>query len=147
MGFCQFTFTDGSGTNRPLRLAEAEAWIGAALATARALQEYDRELLPATLDPEPLARAEHLHEQWSAWFEEAQVLVRLIREKLSPSQCAGLAGFHDLRIQAARAAAIIQVPPREEAVRLMKIRSGEIETIPLDIARERERLAKLRAEQ
>jgi hypothetical protein len=61
----------------------AERWVAAALATARALHEYDRWLYP--VDPARLRAAEELHAAWRRWTEDAEALLQQIRT-LSPAK-------------------------------------------------------------
>jgi len=51
----------------------AGRWVAAALAHAAALREYDQWLY--TSDPARVPAAEHLHDAWRLWAQEAQAVL------------------------------------------------------------------------
>src|SRR5688572_9044567 len=63
-----------------LTAEQAEHWVAAALAEARALRQHDEHLFPACDDASALQTSQRLHAAWRRWAEQAE----LIRARLRP---------------------------------------------------------------
>ena len=55
---------------------EAEQWIRAALAEAKALRQHDARLYPLGGDPAALSTARALHDAWRQWAQNADAILR-----------------------------------------------------------------------
>ena len=92
----------------PLSSQEAEQWIRAALADAKALRQHDARLYPLTADPAASSTATALHDAWRQWAENADaILGRLTGAATAP------AGLHELRVAIGYARGLAGLSPEE----------------------------------
>jgi dihydrodipicolinate synthase/N-acetylneuraminate lyase len=110
-----------------LTAQQAEHWVAAALAEARALQQHDQQLFPSTGDQTSLRAAQHLHDAWKRWADDAEALYERIRPLLRARQ--HVAGAHDLDYAIGRARATVRIAPAEMLDREQRAQSGDVKTI------------------
>jgi hypothetical protein len=114
----------GTLPNLPEFTAEqAERWIEAALAEAKALRQHDDQLFPSSDDPTALYTARQLHDAWQRWVEGAEDLQRRILPLISTRR--HIAGAHDLEYAIGRTLAMLQVTPEGHLNALERIRRDE----------------------
>src|SRR5688572_5443512 len=80
---------------------QAEHWVAAALAEARALRQHDGQLFPSTDDAAAVRTAKALHAAWARWAEAAEALFERVRRLLAARR--HLAGANDLDYAIGRA--------------------------------------------
>ena len=114
---------------RELTTAQAQQWVEAALAEAKALRQHDGALYPLTDDAARVASARELHATWRAWRESADGLIRLL-----PADIDGEA-LLELKHQIARARALEDVPPEEILRRHRAVEDGTSRTYTVEEAR------------
>jgi hypothetical protein len=107
-----------------LTVEQAEGWVAAALAEARALRQHDEHLFPASADAAGLALAEQLHLAWRRWADEAAALYERVRPLLDARQ--HVAGAHDLDYAIGRAQAMLTLSPADIQARQEQVRRGEV---------------------
>jgi hypothetical protein len=110
-----------------LTIDQAEAWIAAALAEARALRQHDAQIYPVSQDPEQMRIAEELHAAWRRWAEQAGVLYDRVRPVLENRQ--HVIGADDLSYCLARARAMLSITPAQMLAREEQVRRGEVKTL------------------
>src|SRR5438067_4766743 len=86
-----------------LTIEQAENWIAAALAEAKALRQYDQHLYPPLTDPVALHTAHQLHDAWRHWADVAETLIQRVRPLLQGGRHITGAGDLDYAIARARA--------------------------------------------
>ena len=117
----------GTLPNLPeLTVEQAEGWVAAALAEARALRHHDEQLFPASDDPEALRVADELHAAWRRWADEAAALYERVRPLLNARR--HVAGAHDLDYAIGRAYAMLKLSPRDMLARQEQVRRGDVLT-------------------
>src|SRR6266542_3456450 len=94
---------------RDLTVEQAECWIEAALAEAKALRQHDEELYPVDNDPAAVRTAEQFHAAWRHWADAAEALYERVRPLLQAKQ--HLTGAHDLDYAIGRTRAMLQIAP------------------------------------
>lgn len=90
-----------------LTAEQAEPWIAAALAEAKALRQYDGRLYPQAGDAEALRVAEQLRIAWRRWAHDAEALYDRVRPLLRSH----VAGAHDLDYTIGWARAMLKLTP------------------------------------
>jgi hypothetical protein len=108
-----------------LTVEQAEHWIAAALAEARALRQYDEHLYPRLPDDAALQVANPLHEAWRRWLDAAEALYARVRPLLRRH----VAGAHDLDYAIARARAMVEVTPETMQARRDQVARGETKSL------------------
>src|ERR1700678_3642588 len=103
-------------------LDAVEHWIAAALAHAAALHVYDNRLYPR--EPERQAAAEHLHDAWRQWVEDAEVVLQQARTLGRGDR--DIAGFEALRDEIGFKKAMLRMPPALIARRREQVMRGEV---------------------
>jgi hypothetical protein len=126
-----------------LTVSQAEHWIAAALAEARALRQYDDKLFPPSADPAVFEPAKELHAAWSRWVDDSEALYERVRPLLRARQYVN--GATDLDHAIGRTRAMLQITPESWLEGLEEGRRGDV--VPHEeIRRElRDRLAQRRA--
>ena len=109
-----------------LTIEQAEHWIAAALAEAKALRQHDELLYPASDDPAIMQTARQLHSAWARWAEDAGVLYDHIHPLLRAGNHVG--GAHDLEYAIARAQATVRITPESMHARRGKVEGGDFKT-------------------
>jgi hypothetical protein len=107
-----------------LTLEQAEHWVAAALAQARALRQHDEQLWPSVDDAEHISRAEQLHAAWRIWADDASVLYQRLAPLMKAKRHVG--GAADLNYTIARTRAMLKLSPRDMLTRLDQMRRGEV---------------------
>lgn len=107
-----------------LTAEQAEHWVAAALAEAKALRQHDEQLFPSTDDAAALGRAHALHDAWSRWAEGAEVLFERVRPLLAARR--HVAGANDLDYAIGRARAMLQITPEDHVAAADQVRRGEV---------------------
>ena len=126
-----------------LTVTQAEHWITAALAEAKALRQYDDKLFPPTADPAVLDPAKELHAAWARWADDAEVLYERVRPLLRARHYVN--GAPDLDRAIGRTRAMLQITPESWLEGLEEGRRGDVVSHE-EIRRElRDRLAQRRA--
>src|SRR4051812_709711 len=117
----------GTLSNLPeLTLEQAEGWVAAALAEARALRQHDEHLFPASDAPESLRVADELHAAWRRWANAAATVYERLRPLLNARR--HVAGAHDLDYAIGRAYAMLKLSPRDMLARQEQVRRGDVLT-------------------
>lgn len=111
-----------------LTIEQAEYWIAAALAEAKALRQHDDRLYPVEGDGPALAAAMQLRSAWQRWADDADALLDRIRPHLK--QKVHVIGALDLDYAIGRARAMLSLTPEavmasREQVRRGAVRSAE----------------------
>jgi hypothetical protein len=106
-----------------LTVEQAERWVAAALAEARALRAYDEQMYPRDADPSSLAAANEVHAAWARWADAAEGLEGRVRplEKMRRH----VLGFIDLGHEIGRIRARLQVTPQSVLDDREEIRQGK----------------------
>jgi hypothetical protein len=107
-----------------LTVEQAEGWVAAALAEARALRQYDDPLFPANDDPDAMRVAEQLHGAWRRWGDEAAALYERVQPLLTSRL--HVAGAHDLDYAIGRTYAMLKLSPRDMLARQEQVRRGQV---------------------
>ena len=107
-----------------LTVEQAEHWVAAALAEARALRQYDDQMYPRDADPAALAVADGLHAAWAQWADQADALYDRIRPLLKERR--HIDGADDLDHAIGRIRARLQVTPESHLQGLEEIRRGDV---------------------
>jgi len=107
-----------------LTVEQAEHWIAAALAEAKALRQHDDQVYPASNDPPAMQTARQLHDAWRKWADDAEALY----DRLGPLLKEGrhLAGAHDLNYAIGRTRAMLKFSPEAMLARQEQVRRGEV---------------------
>jgi hypothetical protein len=109
-----------------LTIDQAEAWIAAALAEARALRQHDEQLDPASPDPAAMQAAHQLYTAWKKWADEAEALYDRLGPRLKDGR--HIAGAHDLNYAIGRARAMLKLTPEMMQARREQVARGEVLT-------------------
>jgi hypothetical protein len=126
-----------------LTVEQAEHWVAAALAEARALRQHDDQLFPATHTPAALEAARELHAAWSRWSDAAAALYDRLRPLLGSGRHVN--GAADLDYTIGRTRAMLQVTPESYLEGEDEARRGNV-VAHTEIRRElRDRMDKRRA--
>jgi hypothetical protein len=107
-----------------LTAEQAEHWVAAALAEARALRQHDTQLYRATHDPAAMWAAEQLHSAWRRWADEASALHARVQSLVGDGQ--RVAGADDLGYGIARANAMLKLSPELILNRAEQVRQGDV---------------------
>jgi len=107
-----------------LTVSQAEHWIAAALAEARALRQYDDKLFPPTADPAVFDPAKELHAAWARWVDEAEALYERVRPLLRAGQ--SVDGAQDLDRAIGRTRAMLQITPESWLEGLDEVHRGDV---------------------
>jgi len=99
-----------------------ERWIAAILAHAAALHVYDHRLYPR--EPERQASAEHLHDAWRQWVEDAEAV--LAQARTLGRRDGEITGFEALRDEIGFKKAMLRMPPALIARRREQVMRGEV---------------------
>jgi hypothetical protein len=110
-----------------LTVEQAEHWIAAALAEARAMRQHECQLWASSSEPAEVRRAEQLHAVWRKWAEDAKGLLQRVRPLLDARR--HVAGVHDLDYAIARVLAMVKIPPADMLKRENQVRRGEVVTM------------------
>lgn len=94
-----------------LTVDQAERWVAAALAEARALRAYDDRMYPRDADPAGLAAADKIHAAWGRWADAAEVLEDRVRPLVKTTR-QPVQGIGDLGHEIGRIRARLQVTPQ-----------------------------------
>lgn len=106
---------------------QAESWVAAALAEARALRQYDEQLYPPASDQEALGVARELHRAWGDWLAEAQALAERLRPLMAAKPT--VEGAEALETAMARARAVAGLTPDSMNARRDQVARGEVKSI------------------
>jgi hypothetical protein len=107
-----------------LTISQAEHWIAASLAEARALRQYDDKLFPPTADPAVLDPAKELHAAWARWADEAEALYERVRPLLRAGR--SVDGAQDLDRAIGRTRAMLQITPESWLEGLEEVHRGDV---------------------
>ena len=126
-----------------LTAEQAEHWVAAALAEARALRQHDAQLFPGDDSAAALAAAKELHAAWLRWAEAAEALYEHLRGSIRSGRHVN--GASDLDYAIGRTRAMLQITPESYRRSVAEVRRGE--TVPHEeIRRElRDRMEQRRA--
>jgi hypothetical protein len=126
-----------------LTVEQADHWVAAALAEARALRQHDDQLFPATDTPAALEAARELHAAWSRWSDAAAALHARLRPLLESGRHVN--GATDLDYAIGRTRAMLQITPESYLEGEEEGRRGDV--VPhAEVRRElRDRMDKRRA--
>lgn len=107
-----------------LTAEQAEHWVAAALAEARALRQHDEHLFPNCDKPSALRASHQLHAAWRRWADHAES----IRQRLRPLLHAGqrVNGADELGHAVGRALAMLTITPEDQLQALEQIRRGHV---------------------
>lgn len=103
---------------------QAEHWVAAALAEAKALRQHDGQLFPESDDPAPVRAAKALHAAWSRWADAAEALYERVRPLLAARRHVG--GANDLDYTIGRIRAMLQITPEDQLAALDEVRRGDV---------------------
>ena len=92
-----------------LTIEQAEHWVAAALAEARALRQHNEQLYPETNTPAALEASRELHAAWSRWSDGAAALYDRLRPLVESGRHVN--GAADLDYAIGRTRAMLQVTP------------------------------------
>jgi hypothetical protein len=107
-----------------LTVEQAEHWVVAALAEAKALRQHDAQLFPHADDPALLRAATELHAAWRRWVDAADALFVKVRPLLAAGR--HVAGAADLDYSIGRTRAMLQITPADHLASLEEVRRGEV---------------------
>ena len=107
-----------------LTAEQAEHWVAAALAEARALRQHGGQLFPASNDATAVRTAHALHAAWSRWAEGAEALFERVRPLLAARR--HVAGANDLDYAIGRARAMLQITPEDQLAAVEQVRRSEV---------------------
>ena len=110
-----------------LTVEQAEHWVAAALAEAKALRQHDSHLYPPSDAPAAMAASQRLHVAWAQWADAAQGLYDRVRPLLQSRQ--HVAGAHDLDYAIARTRAMLSIPPGAMVARDDQARRGIVKSV------------------
>ena len=110
-----------------LNLDQAEHWIAAALAEAKALRQHDEQLYPTSDDTAAMRAAHGLHDAWRNWVDNSERLRARLRPLLDARR--HVTGVHDLEHAIARAQATVQITPEAMLARREQVARGEVKTL------------------
>ena len=107
-----------------LTVEQAEHWVAAALAEARALRQHDGQLFPRENEPSALRTARELHEAWRRWADSADA----IYDRVRPLTAAGrhVPGAGDLDYIIGRTRAMLEITPEDNRASIDEIRRGDV---------------------
>lgn len=100
----------------------AQRWVAAALTYATALSAYDRWLYPR--DPARETAAQHLHDAWRAWLEDAETVVQQT-ETLTASD-KEIPGLDALQDEISFRQGMLQMSPALISHRRQQVERGEV---------------------
>jgi len=100
----------------------AQRWVAAALAHARALAAYDDRLYPR--DPAQQISAQHLHDAWRGWVEDAETVLRQAEALTSTDD--EMPGLEALQDEIGFRQAMLDMPPALIAHRREQVERGEV---------------------
>ena len=103
---------------------QAEHWVAAALAEAKALRHHDGQLFPATSDSAALETSERVRDAWRAWAEGAEALLARVRPLIDAQR--HVPGVHDLDYTIGRTRAMLGLAPQVMQQRREQVRSGQV---------------------
>ena len=103
---------------------QAEHWVAAALAEAKALRQHDEHVFPSSDDPAALRTAKALHAAWARWADAAEVIYERVRPLLAARR--HVAGANDLDYAIGRARAMLQITPEDQLAAIGQVRRGEV---------------------
>ena len=109
-----------------LTVEQAETWVAALLAEARALRQHDEHLFPDPKDDAALQLANRLRDSWRQWYDEA---VRLLQRMQAAHPNRHVAGIADLDYSIARARFNLGTTPQLVQARHEQAERGEVVTI------------------
>jgi hypothetical protein len=109
---------------------EADHWIQAALAEARALRQHDTRLYPLKPDAAALSTATALHQAWKAWAENAEAILRRL-----PGAAGASSAGEELRTAIAHAHALAGISPQEALRRVRAVEGGQAKLFTTEEAR------------
>jgi len=107
-----------------LTVEQAEHWIVAALAEARALRQHDGQLFPRDSERGALEAAKELHDAWRRWADSAEAIYDRVRPLLAAGR--HVPGAGDLDYAIGRTRAMSQLSPEDNLASLDEIRRGEV---------------------
>jgi hypothetical protein len=107
-----------------LTAEQAEHWVAAALAEARALRQHDDQLFPGSDEPAGLRSAKALHAAWARWADGAEALYERVRPLLAARR--HVAGANDLDYAIGRARAMLQITPEDQSAAIDQVKRGEV---------------------
>ena len=107
-----------------LTIDQAEHWIAAALAEAKALRQHDEQLYPTSNDAVAMQAAHHLHDAWRNWADGAEGLYDRLGPRLKDGR--HIAGAHDLNYAIGRARAMLKLTPEMMQARREQVARGEV---------------------
>lgn len=106
---------------------QAEHWVAAALAEARALRQHDAQLFPTASDAAARTTAERLRTAWGAWADAAENVLRQVRPLLQARR--HVTGASDLDYEIGRARAMLEMAPDVLEARREQVRTGEARSL------------------
>ncbi len=109
-----------------LTVEQAEFWIAAALAEARALRQHDDRLYPSQGDVSALAWAEQLRAAWQRWADDADALLDQLRPQLRLK--VHVIGAMDLDYAIGRARAMLSLTPAAVISSREQVRRGAVQS-------------------
>jgi hypothetical protein len=109
-----------------LTVEQAEHWVAAALAEARALRQHDSQLFPRDNEVSAIETAVELHAAWRRWADSADA----IYDRVRPIVAAGrhVSGATDLDYAIGRTRAMLQLSPQDNLAAIDEIRRGNVVT-------------------
>jgi hypothetical protein len=107
-----------------LTVEQAEHWVAAALAEARALRQHDAQLFPAADEPAAVQTAAELHGAWHRWADAADALYERVRRLLAAGS--HVAGAADLDYTIGRTRAMLDITPAEHLASLKEVLRGDV---------------------
>lgn len=107
-----------------LTVEQAEHWIAALLAEARALRQHDDQLFPRTGGPAELASAKEVHAAWVRWADAADAFYERLRPMLRGRRYVN--GAADLDHTIGRTRAMLQITPESHLEGLEEVRRGKV---------------------
>ena len=107
-----------------LTAEQAEHWVAAALAEARALRQHDADLYPPTEDASAMRTAEELHRAWRQWADAADSLLQRLRPPVSKG--CHVNGAVDLEYAIGRTRAMLRITPQDQQLAREEINRGDV---------------------
>jgi hypothetical protein len=107
-----------------LTVEQAEYWVAAALAEARALRQHDGQLFPRDHDSGALQTAKELHDAWLRWADSADAIYGRVRPLIAAGR--HVSGAGDLDYAIGRTRAMLQISPDGNLESLDEIRRGDV---------------------
>ncbi|HEV2294019.1 MAG TPA: hypothetical protein VGR35_09185 [Tepidisphaeraceae bacterium] len=109
-----------------LTAEQAEYWVAAALAEAKALRQHDDRLYPPDGDGSGLASAQQLRAAWQRWADDAEALLEQLRPKLRLK--VHVIGALDLDYAIGRARAMLTLTPEAVIFSREQMRRGSVQS-------------------